>query len=259
MISRASRLQARVARDEAAREHARARNQLRAAEIVLARLLRSDVAIEPTTPLFVLPAGAERAWSGDPTGPHPRLGQLDALGQQLRAGVQAQEARFRPTVSAFGQYSLHREDALFNEPDWIFGASLRFTLLSNQGRRGGLRAAQEQAAQVQSEIAEARVQLSMLAARTESELDSARAQFELLESALALAQENLRLQVISFREGLSSSLDVIDAQLGLGRARIQRAQSAHDYVLSLSEWLEAHGHAEGLESLVTHPERIVVE
>lgn len=96
---------------------------------------------------------------------------------QLRAaeaGIQAQEAQFRPTVFAFGRYDLHRDDALLTEPDWIYGIGLRFTLLSNQGRREGLHAAREQAAQVKSGREEARVQLSMLAARAVSELDSAR-------------------------------------------------------------------------------------
>jgi outer membrane protein TolC len=259
MISRAPRLQAQVARDEAAREHARAYNQLLAAETVLAALLRSDVFIAPVTPLFVLPQGVERAAGPPSPNGHPRLRQLDALAERSQAGIRAQEAQFRPTVFVFGQYDLHRDDALFTEPDWIYGIGLRFTLLSNQGRREGLRAAREQAAQVKSGIEDTRVQLSMLAARAVSELDSARAQFELLESSLALAQENLRLQAISFREGLATSLDVIDAQLGLGRARIQRAQAAHDYVLSLAAWLEATGRATDLESFVNHPARIIVE
>lgn len=258
-ISRAPRLQAQVARDEAAREHARARNQLTAAESMLAALLRSDTVVAPVTPLFVLPQGVERAAGPPSPAAHPRLRQLDALAEQSRAGIQAQQARFRPTVFAFGQYDLHRDDALLTEPDWIYGIGLRFTLLSNQGRREGLRAAQEQAAQVEAGIEEARVQLSMLATRTASELDSARTQFELLDSSLALARENLRLQSVSFREGLATSLDVIDAQLGLGRARIQRAQAAHDYVLSLTGWLEATGRATALASFVNHPDRIVVE
>lgn len=259
MISRAPRLQSQVARDEAAREHVRARNQLLAAKTVLAALLRSDAIVAPVTPLFVLPQGVEHSAGPPLPGAHPRLRQLDALAEQSRAGIQAEEARFRPTVFAFGQYDLYRDDALLTEPDWIYGIGLRFTLLSNQGRREGLRAAQQQAAQVESGIEEARVQLSMLAARAVSELDSARTQFELLESSLALAQENLRLQSISFREGFATSLDVIDAELGLGRARIQRAQAAHDYVLSLVEWLEATGRATALAYFVNHPDRIIVE
>lgn len=259
MISRATRLQAQVARDEAAREHVLARNQLLTAETVLAGLLRSDAVIAPVTPLFVLPQGAERTTGPPSPGPHPRLGQLDALADQSQAGIQAQQARFRPTVFAFGQYDLYREDALFIEPDWIYGIGLRFTLLSNQGRREGLRAAREQAAQVESSLEETRVQLSILTTRAARGLDSARMQFELLESSLALAQENLRLQSISFREGQATSLDVIDAQLGLGRARIQRAQAAHDYVLSLAAWLEATGRASAMASFVNHPDRIIVE
>lgn len=259
MISRAQRLQAQVARDEAEREYVRARNQLATAEMLLAALLRSESPVSPATPLFVLPRGAEGVLGAPPADAHPRLRELSALADQSQAGIRAQEARFRPTVFAFGQYDLHRDDALFTEPDWIYGIGLRFNLLSNQGRRETLRAAREQAAQVESGIAETRVQISMLAARAARELDTARAQFELLESALALGQENLRLQTIAFREGQATSLDVVDAELGLGRARIQRAQAAHEYVLALAQWLEASGRASMLASLVNHPARIIVE
>lgn len=259
LISRAQRLQAQVARDEAEREYVRARNQLETAEILLATLLRSEPPVSLATPLFVLPRVAEHALGTPPADAHPRLRELYALADQSEAGIRVEEARFKPTVFAFGQYDLYRDDALFTEPDWIYGIGLRFTVLSNQGRRERLRAAREQAAQVQSGISETRVQLSILAARATRELDTTRAEFELLESALALAQENLRLQTIAFREGQATSLDVVDAELGLGRARVQRAQAAHDYVLALAQWLEASGQVNSLAGLVTHPERIVVE
>src|SRR5690606_10927516 len=57
--TRAQLLQAQVALDNAEREYAKAVNDLRGAQAVLAGLLRSDVPIQPLSPLFVVQAPLE--------------------------------------------------------------------------------------------------------------------------------------------------------------------------------------------------------
>ena len=48
----------------------------------------------------------------------------------------------------------------------------------------------------------------------------------------------MRLQDLSFREGEATSLDVIDARLSLGRARIARAEAAYQFDVRLAQLLE---------------------
>ena len=76
------------------------------------------------------------------------------------------------------------------------------------------------------------------------ELEQARKRYPQLESSIALAQENVKLREKGFREGLSTSLDLVDARLALARAEIDRAQTARDYVVALAELLAASGQSE---------------
>ena len=70
-----------------------------------------------------------------------------------------------------------------------------------------------------------------------NELETARQQYVLLDSSITQAQENLRLQELAFREGQATSLDVIDARLGLGGAQVERAQAAYQYDVALAQLL----------------------
>ena len=261
LISRAQRLQAQVARDEAEREFVQARNTLDTAATQLAALLRLPAPVTTATPLFVLPALPVRQApsDGSTAASHPRLQRLEALADQSRAAVKYREGQLKPQVFAFGMYDFLREDALFTEPDWIYGVGLRYALVTGTGRREHLRAARLQRDQVEAGMEATRLQLSIATTQAANQADSARAQFMLLDSALQLASENVRLQELSFREGQATSLDVIDARLGLGRARMQRAQAAYDHVVALAQWLEARGEARAFATHAQDPARTIVE
>lgn len=226
--TRAQLLQARVALDNAERDYLKARNDLRGAEAALAGLLRSEVPVKPLSPLFVVQAPLEPVEFFVETAlrEHPGLEQLRAVGEQARQKVRAEQANWKPRVYLFGQYDLKREDALLTESDWAFGLGVSYTLFSNTDRHRQVGAARSQQLQVEHGLRDTAVKLEIGVAHAWLAADSARQQFALLESALDSAEENLRLQSLSFQEGQATSLDVIDARLQLGKTRIDRALAA---------------------------------
>ncbi|PZN97616.1 MAG: transporter [Alphaproteobacteria bacterium] len=127
--SRAQALQAQVARDDAERDYQKARNDLATATAYLANLLHSGAAVVPTTPLFVVTAPLDPldAFVASAAQNHPQVGRLGALGDQAREGVRIQQAKQRPQVYLFGQYDLNRREALFTEPDYVYGIGLKYT------------------------------------------------------------------------------------------------------------------------------------
>jgi outer membrane protein TolC len=259
--SHAQVLQAQVARDEAERELLKAANDLDTARAFLIGLLRADGPVEPTTPLFVLPGPIDTLadYQRAALAQHPQLARLQALEQQAEQGIRLQHARRLPQLYAFAQYDLNREDALLTDPDWVVGVGLRYTLLSGVNRSQAVRAARSQQAQVAAGLREAQVQIGLGVTKAFNDVATARQQFALLESSIAAAVENLRLQELSFREGQATSLDVIDARLGLGRARIQRAQAAHQYLMSLVQLLDISGQTERFAEYTNDPTRMVVQ
>lgn len=242
-ISQAQRLQAQVARDDAAREFEKAVADLATANAVLAGLLRAPQGVRPTTPLFVAARPLEplESYKAAALDAHPELDRLRALEAQAQAGVTIEQARQRPTVYGFGQYNFDRRDSLLTDPDWSFGIGVRYKIASGLGRDQAVEAARQSVRQADAGLREAATQIEIGVTKAWNEAEAARKRFRLLDSARASAEENLRLQRLSYREQQATSLDVIDAELGMGRVRVQRAQAAYDYVMALAQLLELSG------------------
>ena len=248
VIAKVERLNAQVSRDEAARELVRAQSDRRIAEARLQRLLHRDVPVEPSTPLFVITNALKPLpdWLSAAEHQNPILAAFDAKSEQARQGIVIAEARWKPEVFAFGSYALIKHYQSLVEPNWIAGIGVSFTLFSPEDRASKVSAARETLQQVQSLEAETRNTIDTAVETSYRKVEQAREQFELLDSALAAAQENLRLRERGFDEGQATSLDVNDARNAVARAETARATAAYEFVVALAQLLEASGQAYAL-------------
>lgn len=247
--TRAQRLQATVARDKAEREYQKTLNDLATLKAALATLLRSGGDVQPLSPLFVQRAPLETVATFERTAQarQPQIARLRAIVAQAEQGVRVQQAKLKPTVFLFGQYDFRRRDEMLTDPDWAFGIGLKYTFLSPNSRPAQISAARAQQEQAEAGLREAENQVALGVRKAWNELETARQQFVLLDSSIAQADENLRLQELAFREGQATSLDVIDARLGLGGARVERAQAAYQYDIALAQLLEVSGQMDRFE------------
>lgn len=257
--TKAQRLQAQVARDDAAREYQRAIADLATANASLAGLLRMPGGVRPTSPLFVISRPLEplSTYTTAALVAHPQIARLGAQTDQAVAGVDLQRAKLRPQVFGFGSYNLDRRDALLTDPDWTIGIGLRYKLASGTGRRQVVDAARQTVAQAEAGVREARTQIEIGVTKAWNDAEAARSRFLLFDTSIASAEENLRLQTLSFREQQSTSLDVIDAQLGLGRARLQRTQSAYEFVVALAQLLNNSGQMASMPDHVARADKVI--
>ena len=257
--SRAQVLQTQVARDDAERDYQKASNDLVTATTFLANLLHLDGPVVPTTPLFVVSTKLDAV--GDyatASRNHPQASRLTAIAEQAREGVRIQQAKQRPQVYLFGQVDLDRRQALFTEPDFIYGIGVRYTLLSGADRGQQVQAARATQAAAEAGLRQVKVDLITATTRAYGDLDTARSQFLLLESSLAASRENLRLQQLSFREGLATPLDVIDAQLRLSAAQLQRLQAAYQFDVTLAQLLAASGQIDQFATYIARADKRIV-
>ena len=254
--SKADRLQATVARDRAERQYRKASSDLDTAQARLANLLHSDHAVTTTTDLFVhtAPIAPVEEFQRAARSEHPQLERLRAITDQAKEGVRVQQAALKPQLLAFGGYDLYRKDATL-EPDWVFGFNLKYTLFSRDGRLEKVSAARHQLEQAEAGLRSAERQLEIGVTSSYNDLEDARVQYVLLESAIAHAEESLRLQELSFREGLATSLDVIDARVALGQSRIDREGAAYEYDLRLALLLAASGQIDRYPEYVRRADR----
>lgn len=258
-ISHAQRLQAEVARDDARAEYEKAIGDLSTANAALAGLLREPEGVRPTTPLFVIsrPLPPIETFRAAAFASHPQIARLEALEGQAKAGVTLQQAKQRPTVYGFTQYNFDRRNTLLTDPDWAVGLGVRYKLFSGLGRRQSVDAARATEEQARAGIREGRTQIGIGVAKAWNDVETARRRYLLLDSAIASSTENLRLQTLSYREQQATSLDVVDAQLGLGRARIQRAQAANDYIQALAQLLNVSGMIDEMPRYVAEADKVI--
>lgn len=258
-ISRAQRLQAEVARDDAARDYAQAISDLATANAALAGILRAPAGVRPISPLGVdsRPLAPLATFKAAALDTHPQLARLRALEDQAEAGVKIQQSKLRPTIYGFGQYNLDRRNSLLTDPDWSIGIGLKYKLISGAGRQQQVEAARATVEQADAGLREARTQLDIGVTKAWNDVEAARKRFLLLDSALVSADENVRLQTLSYREQQATSLDVVDAQLGRGRARIQRAQAANDYVQALARLLSMSGQIDRMPEYLSRADKVI--
>lgn len=254
LIARADRLHAQVAFDEAGRNLDKAEDDCALARVALRRLIGSAEEVVPTSPLFLQsqPVEALERWTGHGLAAHPALAVLDAKHQQSRQVETISKAALLPEVFAFGSYQFNRQALTVVEPDWIVGVGVRITLLDRIDRASMIAANRHQSSGVEAYRQQLSDDIATLVEKRWREVEQARKRFPLLESSIALAEENVKLREKGFREGLSTSLDLVDARLALARAEIDRAQTARDYDVALAELLEASGQSERFSEFATH-------
>jgi len=239
-IAKVERLKAEASYDKAKVESHKAQRDLEIAQVALNRLLKAETDVTPASHLFInnnLPGLDDTI--GATLDNHPGLGVLEAKRLQAEGFIKVKKGAYLPEVFLFGNYSLYEQDALAADlaPDWMVGVGVKMPLTSRSGRSGKLKAAKSTLMQVNYLKAQAVRDLGLLVEKTWREAQTALEEYQGLASSLALAHENIHMREKAFAQGLSTSLEVIDAELFLVSVKTQRQAAAYQYVLSLARLL----------------------
>jgi len=200
----------------------------------------------PTTPLALI-TGLEplAAFSATADSGNPTIGRLAALREQARQGVRAARGELFPSVSVYGTAELLEKGLNSTvDPKWVVGVGARWELFDGLARLNRLHAARHQEAAVGFEHDHAREEVVTLVRQRYDEYQSALEQYQSLETTVALAEESLRSERKAYEAAVGTSLDVVDAQLSLSRAQVDRLTALYDLDLSLARLLEASGQSD---------------
>jgi len=242
-IARTDELRAEVARAEADREFKKATRDVDLASVALTSTLGSEVDAEPTTPLALITELEPRAaFSTTADSGNPTIGRLAALREQAHQGVRAARGELFPSVSVFGTGELVEQGLNSTaDPKWVVGVGARWELFDGLARLNRLRSAQHLEEALGSEHEHAQHEVATLVQQQYDEYQSALEQYQSLETTLALAQESLSSEQKAYAAGVGTSLDVVDAQLALSRAQVDRLTALYDLDLAVARLLEASG------------------
>ncbi|GHZ50932.1 hypothetical protein VCSRO174_1959 [Vibrio cholerae] len=239
-IAHVERLQADASLDKAKVERKKAQKTLDIAQSALTQILGATETVEPSGMLFIntsLPP--MHAFIEQTLNTYPGLSLLDAKEKQASSLIKAEQGKYYPEVYLYGDYSLHEDDSLASQmkPDWLVGVGVNIPLIENSGRSEQVKAANSAVNQVRYLKAQAKQDLSVLVEKTYLEAEQALEEVTGLNSSLNLAQENLRLRQKAFSQGLSTSVDVVDAELYLASIRTQQSLASFNYLISLNKLL----------------------
>ncbi len=246
-IARAERLRASVALAEARNERDLARERQRLATQALAALIASPDSIRTLTPIPPLPEPPARAWLHEQvlSGSLP-LGELRHRQRQAEAGMDAARGARRPTVGLFARSELYREDLTLIEPNWAVGIEARWTLYSGGQARARVAESAARLDELDQRLKAAERDLVLAVDQALEQLDGARSRHASLSATDELARESLRVQRRAFEEGMATSLDVIDAELALGRLQLGQASARLEAWLAYGRLMDLIGRAETL-------------
>lgn len=248
-IAKVERLSAQAAYDKARIDAQKAQRNVEIAQLALGHLLQLNE-VTPSSGLFI----NERLPQSEPLlsqtlAVHPGLKLLAAKKEQAKGLIRVEQGKYAPEVFLYGNYDLYEDDSLAAKtaPDWLVGVGVSMPLVSRDGRSEQVQAAKSAELQVNLLQQKVRKDLTLLVEKTWREAAQGLEEYQSLASTQALAQENVLLRDKAFGQGLSTSLDVVDARNQLAGVKAQRSAAAYQYVVSLARLLALGGQMNSFE------------
>lgn len=166
---------------------------------------------------------------------HPTLRRQEKAVEQAQFALEHERAARMPNVSVIGQY--HREAG-----DESMTAGLSVPVPIWYRRQGEIGTAMGAHHRAQAERIQAQHELEQAVTQYFQEMQTAQRQIQVFEKGLLFqAREALDIAQFSFRNGVASLLEVIDAQRVYRQTLLEFAQARADYSLALARLEQAVG------------------
>ena len=242
MISRSEKLYVEFKMSEAERDLQNAQSQVETIAAALNSTIGQTDDYQPVTAMFILeriePLDHFRTLAAER---NPLLDQVDQKRRLAYEGVRAQRSSFLPQVVAMGGMSFYDYQVSKVLPRWAVGVGVNFKLFDGLNREYKYSAAKQTVRRVEALQDKAGNDISVLVEKLYNQMENYRTQMASIEASLAFAEEHLKTKNAAFLEGMSSSTDLIDAELNLAKVKTERIEAAYRYDVSLAQLLEAAG------------------
>ena len=126
-------------------------------------------------------------------------------------------------------------------PRWAVGVGVNLKIFDGLNREYKYSAAKQTVKQVEVLEMKAGKDIAVLIEKLYNQMNNYANQMKSIDASLAFAEEYLKAKNAAFLEGMSSSSDLVDAELNLAKVRTERMQTAYNYDVVLAKLLEAAG------------------
>lgn len=220
-----------VANEEAVLITAENRVDLSRSLLALRMGLSGEMAVVPEPGEIPVPTGPLSPLSESLNAASEKRAELkaqDAFVHEGEAAVDAARAEFAPTFFGQGGYSYESND--FNPNQSVFSLLVggKINLFSGFADEAARREALLTVERRKEELALFRDEIALSVKRAHLSVIEAEKKKAVAEVAVDRAEENLRIQNDRYREGLSISTEILDAQTLLTRAKVDLSNATFD-------------------------------
>lgn len=153
-------------------------------------------------------------------------------------------SEFLPQIAAWGQYNAFNTNYPVTLPPFMVGVQAHINLFHGVQKFNKLKSTKYLAQQVEMADKYVHEQVNLWVDKSWREMINKRERYLKMEPTVELAKKNLEINEKRFKEGLSKSIDVIDARLLYEGAEVERLKSLYDYYIALSNLYLATGNAQ---------------
>ena len=124
---------------------------------------------------------------------------------------------------------------------WVAGVQLNIPLYDGGTSKAKAAQAAEEVVQLQETLADAERDITMQVEKLHLDLVSSLEQLKVAQTALVQANEHLRLAALRYKVGVSTNLELLQAETSQAEARLAVHQSNYNVLKSYYAWRRATG------------------
>ncbi len=244
IIARSERLFMEYKLAEAERELQDARLQQQTLKEALAFSLNDDYSTDytPSSEMFMVDILPDvEYFKAQAINHNPLLLEVDTQQKLAEENLRLKRADYFPQIVAMAGGSFYNYRVTQIAPRWVVGVGVELKLFDGLSREHNYAAARTKIDYVEQLSERAHNEIFTLIEKLYNDLQNARNRILSLASSITFAEEYLRDKEIAFAEGLATASGLIDAELNLANARIERIEAAYNFDISLARLLEASG------------------
>lgn len=221
-------------------------NAVKLAYAALNRAMGTDVEtaltlVEPPEPGLVKPDPDESL--AEALKQHPEALQAAVLVKAASKGVRLARAGLRPSLALVaGQNWQSPVSSFAGRPQWWdVTAALSLPLFDSGATRAKVKQAMADAAAAKLAEEDVRQQISLEVTRAVLNIAESQERLRTADRDVEQAREALRLAQVRYKAGVSTAIEVTDAEVALTQALTNRVNALYDYELALASYNRALG------------------
>lgn len=174
---------------------------------------------------------------------HPSLKAVESTLDAQRSAIRLAWAAFRPKINFVYQFGWEQNNtlALDSFSYWSAGISVNIPVFHSFSNLATLQESKAELRRLEEVKVESERAMSFAVLRARLNVQSAYKRFQIAKKAVAHTQENLRVLNNTYKVGLASNIDVLDAEVIHRKAQTDLIQARYDFLIARAQLDRAMG------------------